>query len=343
MRELMLKILIFAALGTAGLLHAQAMTSTNATATAASLASLERNGKREARVHDPSTLVKCKDEYWFFATGAGVNSWRSKDLLNWECGPRVFDTPPGWITNVVVGHRGYFWAPDVIYHEDQYWLYYSVSKFGVNTSAIALASNPTLDPDDPKYRWTDRGIVIQSGRNYNFNAIDPALTRTPDGGLWLSFGSFWSGIKLIRLDPLTGKRLAPDSPIHSLARTKAIEAPFIHRHADFYYLFVNWDLCCRGVDSTYNIRVGRSREITGPYLDKEGKDLAHGGGTLFLATDEAFIGPGHAGIFEEGGKSWFSCHFYDGTQRGASKLAIRPLRWEPDGWPALDGIPSLPL
>ena len=319
----------FAAMLIAGPSHAQSPA-------AADLAALERNGPHHARVHDPSTIVKCKGEYWIFTTGVGVSSWRSKDLSHWERGPRVFETPPAWITNVVAGQRGYFWAPDVIRHNGQYWIYYSVSKFGVNTSAIALVSNPTLDPADPDYRWSDQGVVIQSNKGDDFNAIDPAVTQAADGRLWLSFGSFWSGIKLIELDRGTGKRLSPDSPVRSLARNKSIEAPFIFRHGDYYFLFVNWDFCCRGTNSTYNIRVGRSREITGPYLDRDGKDLAQGGGTLLLGTNGAFIGPGHAGIFEEGGKFWFSCHFYDGTQRGASKLSIRPLSWSEDGWPAVN-------
>ena len=304
----------------------------------ADIASLERNGKRDVRVHDPSTIVKCKSEYWFFATGPGVSSWRSKDLLRWERGPRVFTNPPPWITNVVAGHRGYFWAPDVIHHADRYWVYYSVSKFGQNTSAIGVASNPTLDPADAAYRWTDHGIAIESRRTNNFNAIDPALTKTPDGGLWLSFGSFWSGLKLIQLDLATGMRLTSNSPMHSIAFTNEIEAPFIYHHNNFYYLFVNWDRCCRGTNSTYNIRVGRSRNITGPYIDKEGKDLARGGGTLLLETDGAFIGPGHAGILDDGKRFWFSAHFYDGTDRGVSKLAIRPLDWAADGWPVLRAI-----
>ena len=301
----------------------------------ADLVSLERNGKRDVRVHDPSTIVKCKNEYWFFATGPGVSSWRSKDLVRWERGPRVFTNLPPWITNVVAGHRGYFWAPDVIEHAGRYWVYYSVSKFGQNTSAIGFASNPTLDPNDAASRWTDHGIVIESRRTNDFNAIDPAVTKTPRGELWLSFGSFWSGIKLIQLDPATGGRLASNPRMHSIAFTNAIEAPFIHYHDNFYYLFVNWDRCCRGTNSTYNIRIGRSRDITGPYLDKEGKDLAHGGGTLLLGTDGAFIGPGHAGIFAEENRFWFSAHFYDGTDRGISKLGIRPLEWDADGWPEL--------
>jgi arabinan endo-1,5-alpha-L-arabinosidase len=140
----------------------------------------------------------------------------------------------------------------VIFHNGRFLLYYSVSRFGRNTSAIALAANPTLDPADPDFRWTDEGIVIQSGTDDDFNAIDPAVVKTSDGKLWMSFGSFWSGIKLIQLDPQTGKRLAPDSPIHSLAHYEAIEAPHIHEHGDYFYLFVNWDRCCRGVNSTYN-------------------------------------------------------------------------------------------
>ncbi len=298
------------------------------------------HGERDTRLHDPSTIVKCGNEYWLFATGPGVSSWRSKDLLQWERGPRVFEQLPLWITNIVAGHRGYFWAPDVVHHNGRYWIYYSVSKFGVNTSAIGLASNPTLDPDAQDFHWTDHGIVVQSDKADNFNAIDPAVTKTLAGGLWLSFGSFWSGIKLTQLDPATGKRIATNSPMYSLAHTKAIEAPFIYRNGDYYYLFVNWGTCCRGTNSTYNIRVGRSREITGPYLDKDEKDLAQEGGSLLLGTDGAFIGPGHAGIFKEEGRFWFSCHFYNGSQRGASMLAIQPLRWNPDGWPSLDTAPA---
>ncbi len=320
-------------------LSAQTPAETNAPSRTADVASLERNGKREATpVHDPSRIVKCKDEYWFFATGPGVSSWRSKDLVRWERGPRVFATPPVWSTNVTPRHRGYFWAPDVIHHDARYLVYYSVSQFGVNTSAIGLASNPTLDPADASYRWTDHGIVIQTWKTNDFNAIDPQVIKTPKGELWMALGSFWSGIKLIQLDPKTGMRLAPDSPIYSLAYEKEIEAAAIHYQNGHYYLFVNWGQCCRGVNSTYQIRVGRSREITGPYLDKDGVDLMKKGGTPLLGTDGAFIGPGHAGIFEERGKFWFSCHFYDGTQGGASTLAIRPLRWGAEGWPVLDAV-----
>jgi len=296
-------------------------------------ATLARFGRRDTRVHDPSTIVQCKDEYWLFATGMGIISRHSKDLVNWVNGPRVFTNAPAWTTNAVPGNHGHLWAPDVIFLTNRYLLYYSVSTFGKNTSAIGLATNSTLDPADPNYAWTDQGIVIQSAAADNFNTIDPAATRDTDGSLWLAFGSFWSGIKLIQLDPATGKRIAPDSRIYSLAHYDAIEAPHIHSHGAHYYLFVNWGICCRGTNSTYEIRVGRSGTITGPYLDKDGVDLLRGGGSPVLDSDGPFIGPGHAAILSEGGADRLSCHFYDGTRFGMPALAVLPLRWGSNGWP----------
>jgi arabinan endo-1,5-alpha-L-arabinosidase len=304
---------------------------------------LQKMGKRPIRVHDPSTIVKCKDQYWMFCTGRGTPSFHSKDLVTWESGPQVFATAPDWLSQVVPPRSGRgrgpgggipsFWAPDVIHLGDRYLLYFSYSAFGRNTSAIALTTNPTLDPDDPQYKWTQAEIVIRSDPNKDYNTIDPAVTTDAQGNLWLAFGSFWSGIKLIQLDPITGLRISPDSRIYPLARYDSIEAPFIYYHDGLYYLFVNWGICCRGINSTYNIRVGRSIKITGPYLDKEDKDMLQGGGTFLVGTDGPFIGPGHAGILKEGDKYWIGMHYYDGTERGMSMYAIRPLTWSSDGWP----------
>jgi arabinan endo-1,5-alpha-L-arabinosidase len=316
---------------------------------------LQKMGDRGVGIHDPSTIVKCKDEYWVFYTGRGVPSYHSRDLVKWQRGPEVITTAPEWLGKVVPpgtgrgGPRGgmpSFWAPDVIRLGDRYLVYFSYSTFGKNTSAIALATNPTLDPCDPQYKWTEQGIVIQSDPNDNFNSIDPAVTTDAEGNLWMAFGSFWSGIKLVQLDPRTGKRLSPDSPIHSLARHGAaddpIEAACVYPHNGLYYLFVNWDRCCQGANSTYNIRVGRSIRITGPYLDKQDKDMLSGGGTLVAGGDGVvFVGPGHAGIIKVGDKYWMGMHYYDGSQRGISKFAIRPLTWTRDGWPIVGvGEPS---
>ena len=295
---------------------------------------LKEQGSREFRVHDPSTIVTEGEEYWLFHTGRGVSSAHSKDLVNWENGPRVFTNAPPWVEEAVPENRRmHFWAPDIIRMGDEFWLYYSVSSFGKNHSVIALAKNETLNPESDQFGWRDEGVVVRSFRTNNFNAIDPALTLDEQGRLWMSFGSFWGGIKMIELDPGTGKRIEPDSPIHSLAWKEQIEAPFIYHHGDHYYLFVNWGFCCRGTNSTYNMRVGRSPEITGPYLDKEGNDMLKGGGTLLLESEGDFIGPGHPGILKRGDNYWLSMHFYDGARRGRSTLALRPLEWDSNGWP----------
>jgi len=297
---------------------------------------------RRIRAHDPSTIVKCGDEYWLFATGNGIVSWRSKDLLTWGAGPQVFTNPPAWTTNAVPGNRGYFWAPDVIHVRNQYLLYFSVSTWGKNTSAIGLATNPTLDPAATNYAWIDAGPVIRSKAEDQFNAIDPAVTVDRGGYLWLAFGSFWSGIRMIQLDPKTGKRLAPDSPIYSLAHYDSIETSYLYQHDGYYYLFVNWGMCCRGANSTYSIHVGRSKKVTGPYLDRKGKDMLYGGGTLLLDTTEPYFGPGHSGIIVDNGTTWFSCHYEASPdssipgQRRGSRLAVMPLRWTVDDWPQLD-------
>jgi arabinan endo-1,5-alpha-L-arabinosidase len=295
------------------------------------------SGNREVRVHDPSAPIKCTDDYWIFYTGRGIPSYHSKDLIKWEHGPAVFTNAPAWVARTVPrNHWMYYWAPDIIHLGDRYLLYYAVSSFGRNDSAIGLATTPTLDPADPKYKWSDQGIVVQSVARDNFNAIDPAAALDAQGHLWLAFGSFWSGIKMIQLDPQTGKRIATNSPVYSLAFNDSIEASYLCRHDDYYYLFVNWGLCCRGTNSTYEIRVGRSRQITGPYLDKDGVDLVTGGGTPFLSASGPFIGPGQSGIYSENRADWFSCHFYNGKRDGLSMLAILPLGWNTNGWPEID-------
>jgi arabinan endo-1,5-alpha-L-arabinosidase len=301
----------------------------------ADAAILARFGSRGVRVHDPSSIVRCKDDYWLFFTGRGAPCCRSADLLHWERGPQAFTVSPPWVAQAVPANRGGldFWAPDVARIGDRYLLYYSVSSWGRNTSAIALATSPTLDPTDPTHRWTDQGIVVQSSPADKFNAIDPAFFQDADGSCWLTFGSFWIGIKLIQLDPATGKRIKPDSPMYSLAHATSIEAPHLFRHGEHYYLIVNWGLCCRGVNSTYNLRIGRSEKVIGPSLDKDGVDLLKAGGTLLLDSTGPFIGPGQASVFRDGQRELIGMHYYDATRRGMSTLAISRLSWDAKGWP----------
>ncbi len=170
----------------------------------------------------------------------------------------------------------------------------------------------------------------------NFNAIDPNLVTDQDGQRWLVFGSFWSGIKMRRIDSTTGKLAADDTTLYSLASrpgSTAIEGAYITFHDGYYYLFVSFDFCCRGVDSTYRIMVGRSSTITGPYVDRDAKPMLEGAASQVLAGSSRWRGPGHNSIFIENGVYWLVYHAYDADLNGSPVLHIEALQWDKDGWP----------
>jgi arabinan endo-1,5-alpha-L-arabinosidase len=286
----------------------------------------------QTSVHDPSTIVRDGGRFYLFGTGPGLRAKTSADLVHWSNAPSVFRRPPAWTGNIVSNFNGSCWAPDIIRANGKYLLYYSVSAWGKQTSAIGLAINATLDAAATNYLWTDGGIVIQSTPKTAYNCIDPSVFLDADGRLWLAFGSFWEGIFLTELDPQTGLRLGTNPPLHRLAWSQSIEAPCLTRQDRFYYLFVNWGQCCQGTNSTYEVRVGRAEKITGPYLDRDGKKLTEGGGTPFLRTQGRFIGPGHIAILPDGANTRFSYHYYDADRRGRSHLALGKIDWT-DGWP----------
>ena len=305
-------------------------------------------------VHDPA-IIKENNTYYIFCTGGG---WRggiipircSTNLLNWtRCGS-VFDRLPVWATNEIPRARG-AWAPDISWFNGKYHLYYSLSSFGVNESAIGLAVNETLDPASPRYQWVDQGLVIRSRPHVDdFNAIDPNLVIENKRNLWLCWGSFWGGIKMRRIDPATGKPSTTDTNLYSLASRPrngphqtppvegAIEAPTIVRRGDYWYLFASYDLCCKGIDSTYKVKVGRSRKVTGPYVDRTGKPLTEDGGTLVIeAATPNWRGAGHEAVFENSGQDYLVFHAYDG-RTGQSRLQISTMVWE-NGWPRVATLP----
>jgi Beta-xylosidase len=306
---------------------------------AAKPAPLEKSASRKVVTRDPSTIVECNGEYWIFYTGKGTPSMRSKDLVTWKPGPPVFKQSPDWVATEVPNNKnGVFWAPDVMKVGNEYRLYYSVSSMGAMDSAIGLATNRTLDPKDPRYEWKDQGVVVRSRAGGNWNAIDPAIFQDDDGRLWMAFGSHWSGLKLLELDPKTGRRLDPDAPLIPIASAEVgLEAAYLCKRDGYYYLFFNRGTCCQGADSTYEIRVGRSRSIEGPYVDKEGKSLMEGGGSIFLENrNDPLVAPGHAGILLKDGTEWLSCHFEGDLQMdGKATLGVMPVRWV-DGWPVAD-------
>jgi hypothetical protein len=290
-------------------------------------------------IHDPSTIIQCNGRYYVFGTHGGIYSKSSADKQYWVTGPSVFTNAPSWTTNYsgttsLTASLDSFWAPDVIYFNGQYYLYYAISTYASQKSAIGLATNPTLNPTDPSYSWTDQGPVITSTGGSLYNCIDPCPVFDATNGQWMSFGSYWYGIYLVQLDATTGMRNTNNTSITWLAYNTSIEASYLHYHGGYYYLFVNWGQCCAGMDSTYNIRVGRSTSITGPYYDRNNNTMTSGGGTLFLKTTGKYIGPGQIGILDEGGTDCFSYHYYDANVNGTPTLDIEPLYWTPDGWPA---------
>jgi arabinan endo-1,5-alpha-L-arabinosidase len=305
-------------------------------------------------VHDPA-IIKEATTYYVFSTGGGPNQGvipirASQDLRHWTLAGYVFGKLPDWATSEIPKARG-AWAPDISFYNGKYHLYYAISSFGVNESAIGLATNQTLDAKSPRYKWVDEGLVVRSHEGKDdFNAIDPNLVVEDQRNVWLNWGSFWGGIKMRRIDPQTGKLSTTDVTLYSLAsrpRTHphqtlpaegAIEAPFIVRHGDYWYLFVSFDFCCRGSKSDYHVVVGRSRQVTGPYLDMSGKPMAEGGGSLVIeGTTPNWRGPGHEAILQEAWSDYLVFHAYNGTS-GKPSLKISTISWE-DGWPRVGALP----
>lgn len=309
-----------------------------------------------APVHDPA-IIKQGDTYYLFNTSQAdqppglIHIRRSKDLRAWERAGAVFTAIPDWATKTIVGTRG-IWAPDISFVNGEYRLYYSISTFGSNRSAIGLATSKTLDQSSLDYRWVDKGMVVESRPGVGFNAIDPNFVADREGKQWLSFGSFWTGIKLIALDPVTGKQSRNDTAIRGIASrpaprgaNNALEAPFIIERGGWYYQFVSYDYCCKGNASTYYTVVGRSKAIAGPYLDREGKSLMDGYGDIVLRADQEeqgrYRGPGHVAILRDPGQDYMVYHAYDREERGRPTLRIAPLTWSGDGWPSTgEGVRS---
>ncbi|SFB79544.1 arabinan endo-1,5-alpha-L-arabinosidase [Parapedobacter composti] len=232
------------------------------------------------RVHDP-VMAHHNGIYYLFATGRGIAVWSSADMRYWKREQPVFAVPPAWTAAAVPSFKGHFWAPDISYHNGRYYLYYSVSAFGKNTSCIGLATNETLDPEDPRFAWVDHGKIIQSYPGVtNWNAIDPNIVEDADGQAYMAFGSFWEGLKLARLstdrESVIGDTLHLPTIASRMTHPNAVEAPFIFRKDRYYYLFASIDYCCKGVASTYKMIVGRSLQLTGPYVDDQGNVLPRG-------------------------------------------------------------------
>jgi arabinan endo-1,5-alpha-L-arabinosidase len=283
-------------------------------------------------VHDP-VVIKEGGTYYLYHTGTRVAAKTSPNLVNWTSAGSALPSVPAWHAATVPDNRaGDLWAPDISHRDSTYWLYYSVSSFGSQTSAIGVATRTSLASGS----WQDQGLVITSSTfPVRDNAIDPNIIVDTGGKVWMCWGSFWDGIFIVELDRETGKPAAGAQATHIAGRGgSGIEGPFIIRANGYYHLFTSWDRCCAGAASTYNMRYGRSLSVTGPYVDKAGKALVSGGGTL-LADGSGFPG-GHNAVLEDNGSYYLVYHAYT----PGNTLQIRRLFFDAQGWPTLDASAS---
>lgn len=269
-------------------------------------------------IHDPSTLAECDGKYYTFGTGGG--GLISDDGWSWHSGA---ERPGGGA------------APDVLKIGDRYLIIYGATGGGLgggHNGRILTMWNKTLDPKSPDFKYTEAVEVCASDGMEDQDAIDPGLLLDPTTGrLWASYGTYFGTIRLIELDPKTGHRVAGNKEKDIAIDCEATD--LIYRDG-WYYLLGTHGTCCDGVNSTYNIVVGRSKEVTGPYLDNVGRDMFHGGGKMVIAAGDRVCGPGHFGrtVIDEGVEI-MSCHYEaDFDQGGRSVLGIRPLLWK-NGWP----------
>jgi len=303
-------------------------------------------------VHDPS-MARQGSTWYLFSTGdpnglvnnGNIQIRESTNLTSWRLVGTVFDQVPTWVTDKLGVPVPNLWAPDISYYGGLWHLYYAASTFGSNTSVIALATNRSLDPASPVYHWRDDGEVLSSNAADDYNAIDPALASGPAGTKWLVFGSFWSGIKLVQLDAATGKPFGPHPHLYSLSQAPAPdpeEGPYIISHGGYYYLFVSYGNCCKGIASTYHVIVGRSRQVTGPYAGPDGTPMMDGGGMELLGSSQGMIGPGGESVYTGPGGDLVVYHYYDAWDLGDPWVQVRHLYWTSDGWP-VTGPPIVPV
>lgn len=293
-------------------------------------------GEIDDPAHDPS-IIRDGNHYIVFSTGilrnasnpGGIYIRTAKNSMAnpWQA---VGEIPsPEWVKDYGTAH---LWAPQVVKSQDTFYLYYGVSSFGSNNSAIGVASSKTpADPDS----WKDHGPVVTSSQGTaDYNAIDPHVFKDK-GEWWIAFGSHFSGIKLQKLSSMT----EAEGEVHTLANRPGVahnpvEAPTIYEKNGYYYLFTSWDRCCNGLDSTYKIAVGRADNVAGPYYDQNGVPLAEGGGTILLNNDGNQHGPGGQDVFFDKGRDYLIHHYYDADANGVIRMQIRQLVWK-NGWPQL--------
>lgn len=305
-------------------------------------------------VLDPSIIRQGSTYYAFstdvvgFASSGSLPIHCSSDRITWaRCGSVFPQGMPSWITQQFPSVAG-LWAPDISFFNGEYHLYYNASTLYTQRTVIALVTNTTLDPTDPAYKWVDRGVVLESKDGDDYNALDPNVLVDTDGQVWMTFGSYWSGIKQRQIDPSTGMLLASNSTRYDLATRPgvsddAIEGPSLIHRGGYYYLFVSMDHCCTASTATDNYKqaVGRSTSPHGPFLDQDGNSMMHGGGTILLQGDGTWNAPGggSAYIDNDSGDNLLVFHAQNLSENGTPHVWLKSLTWTND-WPVLADVTS---
>jgi arabinan endo-1,5-alpha-L-arabinosidase len=297
-------------------------------------------------VRDPS-MFRQGNTYYVFSTDPGavgigsITIRCSSDRIHWSACGYVFGRIPAWVVAKVPGVVG-LWAPDISYFNGLYHVYYAGSTFGSNTSVIGLATNTTLDPADPAYQWVDKGMVLQSVSVDNFNAIDPTILADNDGSVWLTYGSYWTGIKQRQLDPASGMLLASNATVYALASRPGVQydpiegSSLVHK-GGYYYLFVSMDFCCmpNPYQDNYKIAVGRGMGPHGPFVDQNGVDMMNGGGTILLqGNGTTWNAPGGETVYLDAQQGDMITFHALSLPTGAAYLFVNSLSW-PNGWPQI--------
>jgi arabinan endo-1,5-alpha-L-arabinosidase len=300
-------------------------------------------------VLDPSVIRQGSTYYAFstdvvgFVSGGSLPMHCSQDKIHWvSCGSVFPGGAPSWIPKHIPGSSG-LWAPDISFFNGEYHLYYNASVLHTQRTVIGLVTNTTLDPSDPDYRWIDRGLVMESKAGDDFNALDPNILLDPDGSVWLTFGSYWSGIKQRQIEPSTGLLLASNVTRYDLAMRAsnpdhAIEGASLVHHGDYYYLFISVDHCCEQTlgEDDYKQAVGRSSSPHGPFVDEDGTPLMSGGGTVLLQGNASWNAPGGGTAYldSSNGDSLLIFHAQNIAKGGIPYAWVKKLEWVND-WPVI--------
>lgn len=302
--------------------------------------------KGDTWVHDPA-LTRDGNTYYMFSTPRPVEApavralvpfKSSSDGVTWTDVSSVFPTPLAWWDDDIPAPET--WAGDVRLVNGTFYVYYSISAWGNFNSSIGLATNTTLDVKSPNYHWVDRGKVVdfRTGGT-GVNVIDPNLFVEDDGTFWLVYGSYRSGLRLVQLDATTG--MLPAQPKVQVLTNGLGEGSSLLKQGKYYYLVASIDRCCAGLDSTYKVVMGRSENIAGPYLAKDGKRLLDGASTVLLAGDATHPGQGGQSFYRENGQLYLVYHAYTAPS-GEPVLNVRPVFVDSSGWLTLDPCAAPP-